>query len=173
MTQKRVLPINRSTASHHAIITLASGLFAPTLPHTPIAEPFRRAASCQLLLHFFAAASLQRDFRRHRRPESDLKTPDHRLERCLPLGTQGAAMSRSRYSHGARSFRGRYLLLAERLSIYCANLSCILRTDLQPRLKVFGLNAEGFLKILGTQKLLSRLAAACCSMYALKVLICS
>src|SRR6516225_4503715 len=40
MTQKRVLPIDRSTASHHAIITLAIGLFAPTLPHIlPLLSP--------------------------------------------------------------------------------------------------------------------------------------
>jgi hypothetical protein len=41
--------------------------------------------------------------------------------------------------------------LFERTSDLCANLTCILRARLQLGLKVFGLNAEGLLKILGTQ----------------------
>ena len=56
--------------------------------------------------------------------------------------------------------------LFERASHLCANLSRILCAGLQPGLKVFGLNAEGLLKILGAQKLLPEvsLAATCRSM---------
>jgi len=51
--------------------------------------------------------------------------------------------------------------LFERASHLCANLSRILCAGLQPGLKVFGLNAEGLLKILGAQKLLPEVSVGC------------
>src|SRR6516225_12431574 len=64
--------------------------------------------------------------------------------------------------------------LFERASDLCANLSCILCGGPQLGLQELGLNAEGFLKILGLKSFStnSRLAATCRSMYALKVPIC-
>ena len=43
----------------------------------------------------------------------------------------------------------------------CANLSCILRASLQPGLKIFDLNAEDLLKILGVQKLHTEVSVSC------------
>ena len=51
--------------------------------------------------------------------------------------------------------------LFERASDLCANLSRILCSGPQLGLKVLDLNAEGFLKILGTQKLLHELSVGC------------
>src|SRR6516164_2706634 len=51
--------------------------------------------------------------------------------------------------------------LFERASDLCANLSCILCGGPQLGLQELGLNAEGFLKILGTQKLLHELSVGC------------
>src|SRR5215467_12595804 len=50
---------------------------------------------------------------------------------------------------------------SECASYLCANLSCILCAGLQLGLKVFGLNAEDLLKILGAQKLLHEVAVGC------------
>src|SRR5262249_34800865 len=49
----------------------------------------------------------------------------------------------------------------ERAGHLCTNLSCILRGGLQLGLKVFDLNAEGLLKILGAQKLLREVSVGC------------
>src|ERR1700746_2672182 len=51
--------------------------------------------------------------------------------------------------------------LFERASYLCANPSCILCGGSQLGLKVLDLNAEGLLKILGTQKLLRELSVGC------------
>src|SRR6516164_1693440 len=49
----------------------------------------------------------------------------------------------------------------ERASRLCANLSCIRCGALQLGLKVLDLNTEGFLKILGAQKLLPEVSVGC------------
>jgi hypothetical protein len=49
----------------------------------------------------------------------------------------------------------------ERASYLCADLSCIVCAGLQLGLKVFGLNAEGLLKILSAQKLLPEVSVGC------------
>src|SRR6516162_3521965 len=49
----------------------------------------------------------------------------------------------------------------ERASHLCANLSCIQCGALQLGLKVLDLNTEGFLKILGAQKLLPEVSVGC------------
>src|SRR6516162_3041733 len=51
--------------------------------------------------------------------------------------------------------------LFERASDLCANLTCIQCGALQLGLKVLDLNTEGFLKILGAQKLLPEVSVGC------------
>src|SRR6516225_7211167 len=61
---------------------------------------------------------------------------------------------------GHRFLRGSTRLF-ERASHFCANLSCIQCGALQLGLKVLDLNTEGFLKILGAQKLLPKVSVGC------------
>jgi hypothetical protein len=52
MTQKRVFPIDGSTISHHAIITLAIRLSAPPSPHAPVAKALQVATASSGARHW-------------------------------------------------------------------------------------------------------------------------